>query len=493
MLEPSPWVTVFVLVGAVALSGAGTVWGMRALIRGGAALSIHLIAIGVWTFTYGVSLGTSVSDAIAIRNVAQVFVILGPASLLAFAARFTGRDAWFERWGRPLLVGLFLFFSTMALTNYRGWYLPHGRNSVTARINEPGPVFILGTIVITIIVATASVWFLQYGRAAYALRKREALVLTGGIGIAWVGSVLTPLHVFPFGIDATSLGFIAHAIALAFIVLTDRSAELRRIWEIEIVRGYGDGFLFVTPEGRIMHGNEACQAILGRHVSELAGHPVSDVLGGTRDLEEMLRAGQGSHTDTVMIDGTPRELLLEAYRVRDRASRVLGIALHLRDVSAQYLDTLTGVGNRRHFLEHAERALLARPKAGAWVALLDLDHLKEINDIGGHAAGDAALARLGQVLKALAPGGATCGRIGGDEFAILLPGDDVDSARAFVDLVRNGLATADPTWTVSAGLAAVHPEEPVIAALARADEALLHAKRSGRDRVELHAPREAAQ
>lgn len=46
MLAPSPWVTLFVVVGAVALSGAGTVWGMRALVRGGAALSTHLVAIG---------------------------------------------------------------------------------------------------------------------------------------------------------------------------------------------------------------------------------------------------------------------------------------------------------------------------------------------------------------------------------------------------------------------------------------------------------------
>ena len=429
----------------------------------------------------------------AIRNVTEVFVILGPASLLAFAARFTGHDAWFERWGRTLLVSLFLFFSTAALTNYRGWFLPHGRSLVTARINAPGPLFILGDVVLTIIVATAGIWFLQYGRAAHIMRQRESLILFGGIGIAWIGSILTPLRLYPWGIDPTSLGFVGLAAALAFIVLTDRSAELRRIWEIEVVRGYGDGFLFVTPEGRIMHGNDACLGILGRDVVSLAGRPVTEILGATTELAEMLRSGHGSLTDTVAVDGGTRELLIEAHRVRDRTSRVLGIALHLRDVSAQYLDPLTGVGNRRHFLEHAQRSLVERPEADAWVALLDLDHLKHINDVGGHAAGDAALSRLGQVLSALAPHGATCARIGGDEFAVLLPDSDEGSARRLIELVRSGLATGNPTWTLSAGIAPVEPDEPIIAALARADEALLHAKRSGRDRVDVHAPRGAAQ
>ena len=491
VLAPAPWVTVFTFVGAVALSGAGTVWGMRHLIRGGNGLALHILTIGCWSFSYGVSLGVAPAEAIRIRNLAQVFVIIGPASLVAFAARFTGRDAGYERWGRSALLASSIGFSVLAVTNVHGWFLPHGRDARTGTITQPGPVYLVGIAILTVLVITASVWLLAYARTAPRLRKRESTVLVIGITIAWIGGGLTALRIYPFGVDATSLSFIALATAIAFVVLTDRTSELRRIWEVELVSGYGDGFLLVTNEGHVQHGNDASMVILGRRIAALRGRLVQEVLGTSPELEAMLRTGRGSTMNTVMVDGAARELLIEVHRVRDRAARELGTALHLRDVSAHYLDPLTGVGNRRHFLEHAQRALAARGSAPVTVALLDLDHLKRINDTGGHAQGDAALARLGQVLAALTPTSAACGRIGGDEFAVLLPDRDVEATQALLDLVRRGLAADDPQWTLSAGVASVASDDSLLAALARADAALLQAKQDGRNRVRVQELRDA--
>ncbi len=159
-------------------------------------------------------------------------------------------------------------------------------------------------------------------------------------------------------------------------------------------------------------------------------------------------------------------------------------------------DPLTGLPNRRGFEARAGAALGAARRAGrpCAVAVLDLDHFKAVNDAHGHAAGDAVLRGLAQALRAGIRAGDVPGRLGGEEFAILLPGVTADEATALAERLRLALPSAvphpaggDARVTASIGIAAVPPGRPARAlavALARADRALYAAKRGGRDRVE---------
>ena len=152
-------------------------------------------------------------------------------------------------------------------------------------------------------------------------------------------------------------------------------------------------------------------------------------------------------------------------------------------------DDLSGALNRGAFLEEAS-GRLARAPRGMPMALImcDLDHFKQINDGFGHAAGDAVISAFGANLIALAGEEGVCGRIGGEEFCVLLPDCGAAAAHIYVDAIRGlNAMTAVPLLpeqhrvTASFGIAITGRDEPVEAAMRRADLALYAAKSAGRD------------
>jgi diguanylate cyclase (GGDEF)-like protein len=160
-------------------------------------------------------------------------------------------------------------------------------------------------------------------------------------------------------------------------------------------------------------------------------------------------------------------------------------------------DNLSGLLNRRGFEAKAGAALRRCADEGQSVALLiaDLDHFKQVNDVHGHAVGDAIIAAFGTLVRRTGPADMVAGRIGGEEFALLLPGASIDAARRFADAVRTGLAPACAdrippalTPTASIGLAVGSPTEGLSQLLRQADQALYDAKRAGRNSIRSFSP-----
>lgn len=149
-------------------------------------------------------------------------------------------------------------------------------------------------------------------------------------------------------------------------------------------------------------------------------------------------------------------------------------------------DPLTGLLNRRSLEAEVQR--LQRGGTAFCIAYADIDHFKRLNDTHGHETGDRALRLLSRVLReALRPSDFTA-RWGGEEFVILLPDLDLDTARVALDRVRGAvLESSDtgnvPRFSVSFGVSRCDPEDDFFARLAEADSALLTAKSEGRNRV----------
>lgn len=160
-------------------------------------------------------------------------------------------------------------------------------------------------------------------------------------------------------------------------------------------------------------------------------------------------------------------------------------------------DVLTGLTNRRRFLELALREVARARRYASPLALVivDLDHFKSINDRHGHSAGDQALAFAANVLRGAVRDVDVIARYGGEEFAVLLPATDEAGAAEVAERCRRRLADSTLVIddaialriTASLGVAAEHPstDVDVDALLRRADAALYRAKAAGRDRVEL--------
>lgn len=218
-------------------------------------------------------------------------------------------------------------------------------------------------------------------------------------------------------------------------------------------------------------------------------------------------AAEGALTDFPMLmrrkDGTTFDCLLSSSSLTlDDQPYMITVARDVtlqRRLEAQLLheattDALTGLPNRRHFMSACERELRRAHRSGSSlaVAVMDIDHFKAINDTHGHAAGDAAVVGFAQAIASGIRDMDTFGRIGGDEFGLLLPDSDLDRAVLALERLRSDLAEHviivdghELTVTLSAGAAVISGTgDTVDAMLMRADRALYDAKQHGRNRVE---------
>lgn len=178
-------------------------------------------------------------------------------------------------------------------------------------------------------------------------------------------------------------------------------------------------------------------------------------------------------------------------RLHDELAHAAELRRELQQLARQ--DALTGAANRREFLRVAQEHLRDRRSGhGCSVLLLDIDRFKSVNDSFGHAAGDVALVQLVRSTNVAIRAEDLVARLGGEEFAVLLPGTDVARAVEVADRVRTGItkdsgsAAAGPL-TVSIGVATARPGDTVESILARADAAMYQVKRRGGDGVDVES------
>lgn len=164
-------------------------------------------------------------------------------------------------------------------------------------------------------------------------------------------------------------------------------------------------------------------------------------------------------------------------------------------------DPLTGLLNRGAFRERARAEIVRAERTGRplSLAMMDLDHFKQFNDVYGHPAGDAALAAVGNAIVRTIRGIDLAGRYGGEEFILLLVEADAAAAAGALERLRAAVSALEPPrvarrLTISAGITVHRPpfeRTSYEALVARADSTLYAAKAAGRDRVMVEAPEPA--
>jgi diguanylate cyclase len=194
-------------------------------------------------------------------------------------------------------------------------------------------------------------------------------------------------------------------------------------------------------------------------------------------------------TETLLDDGWLLTVATDISQLKQFERRIT--QLHASAVQAALTDPLTGVSNRRHILELAAAALRdsALEQVPMSIVWIDLDHFKAINDSHGHHVGDQVLiAFCAQCRAHLRPSDAL-GRIGGEEFLLVMRGASTAVAAAVMERLREGLRGSGPVpSTFSGGIAEPTPGESLEALLQRADAAMYAAKAAGRGRCVVSVP-----
>jgi len=304
-------------------------------------------------------------------------------------------------------------------------------------------------------------------------------------------------------------------------VQRERLLEQNEAWFNAIITGITDyALVSLDGNGDIAGWNESIGRVTGFDAASSVRRPYSifyppDATTPERLLDRLREAdSSGWSLDDgwqLRADGTRFWGSAVIVPQRDSSSRRGPVAdedrrycLVLRDITdrrqssedqrrATQCDHLTGINNRRAFFDAAEREverwkLAARPLA---LALFDADHFKGINDTHGHPAGDAVLRHLADTLMRTFREVDVVARVGGEEFAVLLPSTGLEAAAAVADRVRQVVAasTVDADGvpircTLSGGVAVMEPGVGGLDGLMkRADQALYAAKAAGRDRI----------
>ena len=280
-----------------------------------------------------------------------------------------------------------------------------------------------------------------------------------------------------------------------------------------LLESAGEGIFAVDPQENVVLWNPAAERILGYTAEEMRGRCAYEVLhsrypDGTVMPREVCLIHQAVHERRSFPPGEDYFLHRDGHAVPVRLSvsplPYGGAVVVFTDITTLKqmetelrrqagTDPLTGLANRRAFF--ASFAFLMREHVESHkplsVLILDIDHFKHINDRAGHAAGDDVLINLATVIRDTVRDDDIAGRLGGEEFAILLPGSGEEEAMRVAERLRENVrknvrvpSLPGHPVTVSIGVTCCQPEgESPDVALARADSALYAAKHAGRDRV----------
>jgi len=215
--------------------------------------------------------------------------------------------------------------------------------------------------------------------------------------------------------------------------------------------------------------------------------------GNEMIASELIQAGAYDYLTKEMLNRESISQCITSVLKKARLKREIRLARE-RMAEMATRDELTGLHNRRYFLESLERemARARRYETDLMFCMSDLDHFNEINDTFGHAAGDMALSEIGKILKQWARQTDLPCRYGGDEFAVILPNTDAEGGLVAGERLREAVAghrfeyeAHDFQMTISIGIALYNrsEEESPADLVKRADAALYRAKEGGRNRV----------
>lgn len=514
------------LMGAVfiAIWLAYSTWtrGRAPLIR---VFSLFGLSMAVYLFGYVLEINSCTLDQMQFWNRIQYFGLpFYPGLWLLTALLFTGTVVKV----RPVLVAIlfavpaatFLLRQTNDLHHlyYLSEHLALQFGSPMMRL-EKGiwyhvhSAYLVGCLVIvTLIYARRILGADTGGRRGFDTRRGFQSMLIASI-VPYAGFFATLADIGRSPIDYTAF-LLPPSLVVGLLAMSRGDALLvRTLARTNLFEQSADPMLLLSSKNEIIDYNRAAaerfsgldETVPGSRASEAFGE-YPDLLdamltgsasehalesdGGLRWYEMRIKAIETGDALTVgrlvtLVDMTDRKEAEQSLRLSEEKLRILAST-----------DGLTGVGNRSWFLDQGQTELARSMRNGRPLALIimDIDHFKQLNDHWGHAAGDAVLAHFGARLSRAFRRSDIVGRIGGEEFGVLLPDSTREGAWLAAEKFRESVAAEklniegqEMRLTVSVGVTLSESKEETVETLLRqADSAMYRSKEGGRNRTTLH-------
>ena len=504
------WRLVYVLPNLLAAFGmvfvAVLAWRFRHQ-RGGRALWFFAVGAAIWAFSVGLSfIGLTPELILFIWGAAHIGVASAPLALFVFALGYIGYGHLLTRRLIALLTILPVADIIFAWTNsLHGWTWINVWMDTSKHFpmlnKTPGP-FLWVYYSYATILAISSIGLLLRRAPELPPQQRRQLYL---VMLAFVFPAIT-CGLFMAGLtplpnmDLTPLAFNFSGFVLIRGFIRERMFELAPVTANEIYRSLEDPVFVIDDDGRVQDLNSSARKLLPATVGECVGILLPELLP---EVGILLSEGHAESKSEVSLDGRYYDVHMTTLRSAD--GRFSGRLLVWREITEHkrleaelrrlsVTDSLTGMYNRRHFCACGEEEIkhAHRYKRPLSMVMIDIDYFKEVNDSFGHDAGDRVLLALAALLTKELRASDCIGRIGGEEFALLLPETDEAAAQelgrrllAAVAVMSVPMADGGTIGiTISAGIATLEADEhEVVRFMRRTDRALYQAKNEGRNRL----------
>ena len=471
-----------------------------------------LVAGAVYSLGYAMEILSPSQDAMLFWNTFQYLGIpFVPAMWLLLAIQYTGKGHTLSLRLRlllflvPVLTLLFRFTDSYLHLHYADVSMMRTDGFSVIQIQK-GPWYLVSLAYINLALMLASAFYLTLLLEPQGRRRRQAGAMLVGSLFPWGGFLVYGSGNAPYGLDLTPLGMTISNVVILFSMFRYRLLDLIPVSREKVFEKVVDGVVVLDEGYRIVDFNPSAAMILPELGKSPLGTECSQLFGLRKGLLAAIATGEEADIQTE-VDGSTRYHEVRVVDLFDGDHAIIGRVVLLSDITErvdtmQHLqlmastDDLTGVSNRRHFLDRCqlEWDRARRHSECLSLMMLDIDCFKEINDRHGHQAGDAMLKMVADVCRANIRSIDILGRYGGDEFVVLLPKTDSAAALVVAERLRSVIERAEKRLndgclrvTASFGIAAETPaeRETIDHLLGRADQGLYRAKMEGRNCVRM--------
>ena len=495
-------------------------------------LSLLLLSMTIWSGAYSTRwMDISLGAKVFWFNLMFVGVASLPTLFLLFAITCTHNDAMLTRRNRFLLSIHPVALVSLQWTNpyHHLLYLSLKTVPVNGFIGMEyirGPLYSVSVIYAYTIIGIA---LFLLGQAMLHLgplhRSEYRLIMIGSI-LPWASNIYSEnyfesLH----GLDLAPLTFGLSAIVFVLALLRTNALDVIPIARSRLIESMQDGILVLNSQNRIVDLNPALGNFVEGNTSDYLGKNAFEVFQPWMDKIDLHLEGMETRTELKVPKDPSRYLDLRVTPLYDKHQLLNGRLIVFQDITERkqverrlrhvndrlqtqlieigllqsklreqaIRDPLTSLFNRRYLEETLERELAraARESYSVCVLMIDLDHFKQVNDTYGHEAGDEVLKALAITLAEQCRRGDFACRYGGEEFVVVMPNINTDTAYERAENIRQSLNSLSVpyrhhrlTTTISMGIACYPTNgETRESVLRAADQAMYGAKEAGRDHI----------
>ncbi len=478
-------------------------------VLGALFLRLTLFLIGVWVAAQGLEIAAlDLKTKIIWANIQYIPIMLITFSYFYFTLQFTRRESALRiRWLQLALLIVPIVINVLVWTNDSLI-----RRNVFLDLSGPfptigktyGPLFWIFaaynycvTILITVNLVKA------FNEKMSSFYRKQILLLIAAIIFPAAANLIQLAGLSPLNVDITPAFFGISALIITFGIFYYHIFEIVPIARSLVIQEMKAGMLVLDVKGRLLDINPAAQKMLDIKTKSIIGKNVKDELGGIPELTDIIEAGYDTVREISYKIGESRFYYeISLTRLKSQKGIPMGWLLQIYDITERALaeeiirhaalhDPLTGLPNRKYFqiLFSQELALSRMRGDKLTVAFLDLDNFKPINDTYGHAVGDKVLYVVAERLREVLPESDIVSRIGGDEFAIVLPKvgeeNDIESAGdLLLSIFKTDIELEGVSVQIKASIGfSVFPKdgESVEALLQNADKSMYLVKRSSKN------------